>query len=450
MDIVLSSKDQTGPGIVSAEGKLAKLKGDVSSMMAIWSGLGAAATTAAGFLSEAARSAADDQASVDRLAQAVKNSGSSWEASKAAIEARIAAGQDLAFTDDQTRDSLALLIAQTGSVDEAMKRQKLAMDLSRGAHIDLQTASKLLGKVTDENVNVLGRYGITVKKGADQAELFAQIQQRFGGQAKVYGDSQAGAIDRIKDKLYEWKESLGAALGPFQTYVALLPGLSAGFTLAGTTLGPLIEGVKLFGTTSAFAAIKSGVVRAATLAWTGVQWLLNVALSANPIGLVVLAIAALVAGMIWAYKNVGWFHDAVDGAWSGLKKFGDWIWSRLKPILDWLGQNLGNIGSLLLSLGTFNIGGVMGALHNLHVPGFVWGGTVPGFPGEARLIMAHGGEEVLTRGETRSRENFAMTTSAPVVAGPTITVTIGTYVGDASQLVKLLGRELRLRGAFAT
>jgi hypothetical protein len=60
-------------------------------------------------------------------------------------------------------------------------------------------------------------------------------------------------------------------------------------------------------------------VRAATIAWTAVQWLLNTALSANPLGLIVLAIAALVAGVILAYKKVGWFRDGVNAIFGFLK-----------------------------------------------------------------------------------------------------------------------------------
>lgn len=41
----------------------------------------------------------------------------------------------------------------------------------------------------------------------------------------------------------------------------------------------------------------NGIMKVATLGWTAAQWLLNIALNANPIGLIVLAIAALV-GMI--------------------------------------------------------------------------------------------------------------------------------------------------------
>lgn len=62
-----------------------------------------------------------------------------------------------------------------------------------------------------------------------------------------------------------------------------------------------------------------GAVRVATLAWTAAQWLLNAALTANPIGIVVVAIAALVAAIIFAYTHFEWFHNAVDAAWNGIR-----------------------------------------------------------------------------------------------------------------------------------
>jgi len=48
------------------------------------------------------------------------------------------------------------------------------------------------------------------------------------------------------------------------------------------------------------------------------QWALNVAMDANPIMLIVLALAALVGGLIWAYNKVGWFRAFVDGAFKGI------------------------------------------------------------------------------------------------------------------------------------
>lgn len=83
-------------------------------------------------------------------------------------------------------------------------------------------------------------------------------------------------------------------------------------------------------------AVVTGVVRGATIAWTAVQWLLNAALTANPIGLVIVAIAALIAIVILIATKTTWFQDAwrvawgfvmdnVNGAWAILKAVGAWF-----------------------------------------------------------------------------------------------------------------------------
>ncbi|MFE7462248.1 phage tail tape measure protein [Nocardiopsis terrae] len=72
----------------------------------------------------------------------------------------------------------------------------------------------------------------------------------------------------------------------------------------------------------------SKIVRGATALWTGAQWALNAALTANPIGLVVVAIAALVGGIVLAWKRSETFRDIVTGAWEAVK-------SAVKPVVDW-------------------------------------------------------------------------------------------------------------------
>ena len=56
-------------------------------------------------------------------------------------------------------------------------------------------------------------------------------------------------------------------------------------------------------------------------------------LLANPIGLVVLAIGALVAGLVIAYKKSETFRKFVDGVWNGIKRIVSDVWNNtLKPI----------------------------------------------------------------------------------------------------------------------
>lgn len=83
---------------------------------------------------------------------------------------------------------------------------------------------------------------------------------------------------------------------------------------------------------------------AATTVWAAAQWLLNAALTANPIGIVVVALAALAAAAVVAYKKSETFRRIVDGAWSGIKTAASTSWDFIKRVFGWLKDGFGNIG----------------------------------------------------------------------------------------------------------
>lgn len=83
--------------------------------------------------------------------------------------------------------------------------------------------------------------------------------------------------------------------------------------------------------------IASFAAAAAAKAHAAAQWVLNAALSANPIALVVIAIAGLVAAFVVAYKNVDWFRDLVDRL-AGF--FRDTLWPILQAVGGWIGSHL--------------------------------------------------------------------------------------------------------------
>ena len=77
------------------------------------------------------------------------------------------------------------------------------------------------------------------------------------------------------------------------------------------------------------SAAASAVVRGATIAWTVAQWLLNVALSANPIGLVIIAIGLLAAGFVLLWKRSETFRKIVTAAFGAFRQVAitaiDWV-----------------------------------------------------------------------------------------------------------------------------
>ena len=72
-------------------------------------------------------------------------------------------------------------------------------------------------------------------------------------------------------------------------------------------------------------AIVAGAVRMATTLWTGAQWLLNAALSANPIGAVIAIIVALIAVIVFCVTKVeGWGKQ-----WESLTNFMKLSWQTV-------------------------------------------------------------------------------------------------------------------------
>src|SRR3954470_1744817 len=116
-----------------------------------------------GALADAARASQETDAAIRGLAVSVENAGGSWQQDGAAIEAAI--GRYKALTgvaDAQLRPALANLINETGSVDEGMQRMQTALDLAAGAHISLEQASRMVGKVSDENLRVFNKLGLSL------------------------------------------------------------------------------------------------------------------------------------------------------------------------------------------------------------------------------------------------------------------------------------------------
>lgn len=90
-------------------------------------------------------------------------------------------------------------------------------------------------------------------------------------------------------------------------------------------------------------ALKAGGTAAKLYA--AAQWLMNAAMSANPIGLIVIAIAALVGGIIYAYRNSETFRNILNKLWEGIKVGAEWIGKMFMKFTP-LGIIISNFGTL--------------------------------------------------------------------------------------------------------
>ena len=99
---------------------------------------------------------------------------------------------------------------------------------------------------------------------------------------------------------------LGVAVGARVLAFSLTPlvRIFRGLIVLGQVLaaGTLLIRIQLFALAVQMRAVAiwSGIVAAAKAVWAGVQWALNAAMLANPIGLLIAGIAALVGGVFLA------------------------------------------------------------------------------------------------------------------------------------------------------
>jgi len=86
----------------------------------------------------------------------------------------------------------------------------------------------------------------------------------------------------------------------------------------------------------------AGLIAAVTVA----QWLWNIAMAANPIGIVIIALGLIAAGLIWAYENVGWFREAVDNTAATAQVAFKIIQDKIDDVIAWLDKMLAPIGGV--------------------------------------------------------------------------------------------------------
>jgi len=135
-----------------------------------------------------------------------------------------------------------------------------------------------------------------------------------------------------------------------------------------------------------------GAVGGAEQIWTGIQAALNAVMDANPIAIVILAIAGLVAVVIAAYTYCTPFRDAINAIGSALSAVFKPAIDAVSGALSWLWTNiLQPVGAFLSAMFTYDIQVVTGAfqwLANVLKPVADFLGAIAGAIGNAWNAVA--------------------------------------------------------------
>lgn len=215
--------------------------------------------------------------------------------------------------------------AYTGNFRDAMEKGQITADEFNQAIMDLgfTDAAQQAATSTSTFEGAMGNLEAAVTDGLMQ--IYDAIgSENVTGFINSINDGVSKVIPPIKDGISWLKDNL-------PTIAPLLSSIAG-------AIGGLLVAEKITALVAAFSAW-----RAATEGMTIAQQLLNVAMSANPIGIVLTLIGALVAGLVVLWNTNEGFRDAVMNAWQGIK---DFIGNAVQAIGDFF-SNLGTTISQL-------------------------------------------------------------------------------------------------------
>ena len=243
------------------------------------------------------------------------------------------------MTDEQRRTYAVNLLASEGlgKVSEKYREQNAQMVESQKANIAYQNSVAEMATVVEpittrikEGFTLIVQKLLELTEGVDLAGLGEQINGAF-----------AWFADEAMPKI---KEGLQWIIDNKDELIAGIAGLGA----AMLTMNVANIVMSLVSAYKAFKAAQEG----ATVA----QWLLNLAMNANPIGIIISLIAGLVTAFVILWNKSEGFRNFWIGLWDGIKKACSTAWDFVSGIFDsisdWfegVADNFSDVGSNIVS-----------------------------------------------------------------------------------------------------
>jgi hypothetical protein len=402
-------------------------------------------------LGDATKAAIEDAASQAELSRQLKATTGATDAQVAGVEDFISAqGRLLGVTDDELRPALAGLVRATGSVSHAQELATAAMDLAAQKGLPLASVTKTLEKAYGGNLKALAKlapeYRQMIEDGASFEDVMYAIGTATGGAASTAANTAQGQFKRLSVSLQETKESIGAALLPAVN--AVLPVLAAlgNFASENTTAFLAVAGV--IGTLAGIILAYNAYLKlqaAYTIAATVATAAFNLVMSLNPISLVVIAIVALIAGLVLAYKKFEGFRNIVDSVFSVINTV---VTSSISVIKSYFSTLLGfykGIFNGIASLWNNTIGKL-----SFKVPSWVPGLGGKGFDVPNIPMLAEGGivtSATLAMIGERGPEAVIPLDRLGQMGGGGTTVNINVNGGDPQSVVNALRTYMRQNGS---
>ena len=360
--------------ITSTLSEAQQLKGNVINFAALATGIDAAQRSFSQLhsgMKDLADAYAVQEVAETKLATVMQQRMGATDAEIQSIKELASAQQEIGVIGDEVQLSgaqqIATFLNEKASLETLIPAMNNLLAQQKGLNAstgDAVQVGNLMGKAMMGQVDALKRVGISfteaeanvIKYGTEQerAAMLAQvIQNNVGDMNAELAATDSGKQQQLVNTLGDMKEQIGGLVNGALPFVTMAAQASQALAAVST----LIAGIKtltttLYASTKAFiastaATIKNKVatlavaaaqkvVTIATNAWKAAQVVLNMILTANPIGLIITAIGALVAAVIAAYNNCESFRKIVDGVWEAIKPLANAIMNGLAKAFEWL------------------------------------------------------------------------------------------------------------------
>ena len=224
------------------------------------------------------------------------------------------------FGDEEIlQGATAQLLTFTNITGEQFKKtQEVALDLATRLDGDLKSASIMLGKALNDpvaNLSALSRAGIqfstdqksTIKSLVEtnrladaQTIILAELEKQYGGSAAAAAAAGLGPIQQLGNSLSDMSEDIGAALLPIiQDLASWVKKIADKFDALDDSTKKNIVKWGLIVAAIGPALMIFGQLAIAVSALIPIFTTLGAIMIANPIGLVVTAVGALVGAFYW-------------------------------------------------------------------------------------------------------------------------------------------------------
>lgn len=210
-----------------------------------------------------------------------------------------------------------------------------------------QEGGQFYGMMDRQSKTLAGRFASLVD---NIQEMAVGLYQKIEPILKSVVDHLAGMIPYVSQMLKTLFDWILVGVGWVKSAVEWIVKWKDELMLAGSIIGmlTLLIQAKTIALTIYYGLVQ-GVI-AVMNAWTAVQTMLNLVMTANPIGLIIVGIGALIAVIVYCWNKFAGFRAFLITMWDTMKEFGniikEYVVNRIKEMIAGLGKIAGALVKL--------------------------------------------------------------------------------------------------------